>query len=91
LNSLTGVASWVMPNRSSKPRLDVNQLAKSIVDQSTGEAPKQDAPEKNPAAVSLGRLGGLKGGKARAERLTPEQRSAIARKAAQDRWGKKKG
>jgi hypothetical protein len=44
--------------------------------------------EKNPAAVALGRLGGLKGGKARARKLTPEQRSAQARKAAQKRWHK---
>jgi hypothetical protein len=44
--------------------------------------------EKNPAAVALGRLGGLKGGKARANKLTAEQRSAIAKKAAAKRWGK---
>jgi hypothetical protein len=46
--------------------------------------------EKNPAAVALGRLGGRKGGKARAEKLTPEQRSEIARKAAKARWAKKR-
>jgi hypothetical protein len=44
----------------------------------------------HPAAVALGRMGGLKGGKARAERLTPEERSAIAKKAAQDRWNRSK-
>ena len=76
-----------MPNRSSRPPRDVNQLAKFIVDQSTGKAPKVE-PEKNPAAVALGRLGGLKGGKARAESLTPEQRSEIAQKAAAKRWGR---
>jgi len=48
------------------------------------------AEEKNPAAVELGRLGGRKGGKARAEKLTPEQRSEIARKAAKARWAKKR-
>ena len=72
-----------------RPR-DPNQLAKLVVDIATGEA--QDAPTnegKNTAAVELGRLGGLKGGKARAEKLTPEQRSAIAKKAAQTRYGKK--
>lgn len=69
--------------------MDVNQLAKSIVDQSTGGNPKQDTPEKNPAAVALGRMGGLKGGKARAEKLTPEQRSEIARNAAKKRWSEK--
>lgn len=44
---------------------------------------------KNPHAVALGRLGGLKGGKARASKLTPEERKSIARKAASARWGKK--
>lgn len=78
-----------MPKRSSKGRLDLNQLAKSIVDQATGEAPPQpEEPEKNPAAVALGRLGGLKGGAARAKKLTAKRRSEIAKKAAQKRWGK---
>ncbi len=48
------------------------------------------AEEKNPAAVALGKLGGAKGGKARAKKLTPEQRSEIARKAAKARWAKKR-
>jgi hypothetical protein len=48
------------------------------------------AEEKNPAAVALGKLGGRKGGKARAEKLTPEQRSEIAREAAKARWAKKR-
>ena len=76
-----------MPNRSSRPPRDVNQLAKFIVDQSTGEIPRQES-QKNPAAVALGRLGGLKGGKARAESMTPEKRSEIAKKAAAKRWGR---
>lgn len=77
-----------MPKRSSKKKKDVNELAKSILDQVTGEQPKEPADEgKNPAAVALGRLGGLKGGKARAAKLTKEQRSEIAKKAAQKRWG----
>jgi hypothetical protein len=50
--------------------------------------PEEDAPAKNPAAVGLGRLSGLKGGRARAAKLTPEERSAIARKAAAARWTK---
>lgn len=76
-----------MPKRSS--RLDLNQLAKSIVDQATGEEPKQQPePEKNPAAVALGRLGGLKGGAARAKKLTAKERSEIAKKAAAVRWKK---
>ena len=78
-----------MRKRSSKPPRDVNQLAKSIIDQATGEAaPEPAPPAKNPAAVELGRLGGLKGGKARATRLTAKQRSDIAKNAAQARWAK---
>jgi hypothetical protein len=46
-------------------------------------------PKKNPAAVALGRLGGLKGGKARAEKLSPKERSLIAKKAAKARWTSK--
>lgn len=76
-----------MPKRSS--RLDLNQLAKRIVDEATGEVEETlPPPEKNQAAVELGRLGGKKGGKARAEKLTPEQRSEIAKNAAQKRWRK---
>ena len=79
-----------MPKRSSKksPR-DINVLASSIVEQAIGEpSPKLEDSTKNPAAVALGRLGGLKGGKARTQKLTPEQRKEIARKAANKRWGK---
>ncbi len=77
-----------MPTRSSK-KFDLSQLAKSIVDQATGEEPKQEPPHvKNEAAVALGRLGGKKGGAARAASLTPEQRSEIAKKAAAGRWKK---
>lgn len=76
-----------MPKRSSKGRKDLNQLAASIVTQATGEEEAQpEQPEKNPAAVTLGRLGGLKGGKARAIKLTPEKRREIAVKAAKARW-----
>ncbi len=78
-----------MPKRSSRGRLDLNQLAKHIVDQATDDAPKPiKQSEKNPAAVALGRLGGKKGGKARAEKLTPEERKEIARRAAAKRWAK---
>jgi len=70
---------------------DVNQLAKSILDQATGVEPKEKAPPaKNSAAVELGKLGGKKGGAARAAKLTPEQRSEIAKKAAEGRWSRKK-
>jgi hypothetical protein len=70
---------------------DPNQITFSVVQQATGQIPKIEppkAPEKNPAAVTLGRLGGLKGGKARAESLTPAKRKAIAKKAAEARWKK---
>ena len=76
-----------MPNRS-RNREDENQAAFRIVRQATAEAPMVLA-EKNPAAVALGRLGGLKGGKARAKGLTKAERSEAARKAALARWGKK--
>jgi hypothetical protein len=86
-----------MPNRSSRPSRprDPNQLAKLIVDIATGqasdEAPPAVADGKDPAAVSLGRRGGLKGGKARAASLTSEQRSDIARKAAKARYARRDG
>ena len=85
-----------MPNHSSKrPKrpTDTNQLGKSIVDQATAEPEPVAIPEptlaKNPAAVALGKLGGLKGGKARAASMTPERRAEIAKKAAETRWNKK--
>ncbi len=80
-----------MPNRSSKKKniRDTNVLAAHIVEQATGEpTTKPEDSNKNPAAVALGRLGGLKGGKARASKLTPEQRKEIAKKAAESRWAK---
>lgn len=81
-----------MPDRSRKRPRDPNELAKQLVDEATGEAEPFDPDAgKDPAAVALGRKGGLKGGKARAERLTPEQRSESARRAARARWGKKQG
>ncbi len=60
--------------------MDINQLASSIVEQAAKDT------EKNAHAVALGRLGGLKGGKARASRLSPEQRKEIAQRAARKRW-----
>ena len=80
-----------MPERSRKKPKDLNELAESIVDEATMEKLLQKAAEdgKNPAAVMLGRLGGLKGGKARATKLTAEQRRLIARKAAEARWNKR--
>ena len=79
-----------MPNRSSKRPRDVNSLAKFITDVATGQAdlPKTDHG-KDPAAVALGRKGGLKGGKARAAKLSDRRRSEIAQKAAAKRWSKK--
>jgi hypothetical protein len=80
-----------MPSRSSKRPTDANQLAKLIVDLATGEIVEEVSQHdsgKNPAAVALGRLGGKKGGRARANSLTPDQRTAIARRAALARWHK---
>ena len=71
-----------MPKHSSK---DENQIATSIIAQITGKP-----PEKNPAAVALGRLGGLKGGNARAKALSASKRKEIAQKAARKRWSKKR-
>ena len=71
---------------------DPNQLAYQIMLESTGQFPKTAPPPvkpKNPAAVELGRLGGLKGGAARAAKLSPRKRSQIAAKAAKARWKRK--
>lgn len=80
-----------MPKRSSKQK-DTQQLARSVLDQIVPDAEAQPAepepPKKNPAAVALGRLGGMKGGKARAEKLSAKKRSEIAKKAAAARWKK---
>jgi len=82
-----------MPERSNKKRpRDPNELAYQIMLESTGQVPayKPEEKPKNPAAVALGRLGGLKGGAARAAALSPRKRSQIAAKAAKSRWSKKK-
>jgi hypothetical protein len=79
-----------MPKRSSKPK-DPSELVRNVLDAVVPDAepPKvaEPAPEKNPAAVALGKLGGKKGGPARAVKLTAERRKEIASKAAQKRWG----
>lgn len=76
-----------MPKRTSKKQVkkpeDINILAKSIFDKAISEG-------KNPAAVVLGKLGGLKGGKARAAKLTKRRRVEIASMAAKARWKKEK-
>jgi hypothetical protein len=88
-----------MPKRSSKPKkrpdsdFDPNQLAALIVQEATKETPAATEPAqapdgKDPAAVSLGRRGGLKGGPARAKKLSAKKRKAIAKKAAKARWSK---
>lgn len=89
-----------MPERSKKhdPRpKDPNARAFQIILEATEQAPKTEPgptekpidPSKNPHAVALGRLGGLKGGAARAAALGPRKRSQIAAKAAKARWGRK--
>ena len=90
-----------MPDRTRKGRpADSNRRAWEIVQEATGERLMRGDDDtaavieaairegKDPAAVLLGRKGGLKGGKARAAKLTAEQRSEIARKAARSRWAK---
>lgn len=74
-----------------KEKSELNQkIIDSIVKENEAKHSKRPFAEKNMAAVLLGRLGGLKGGKARAEKLTAEQRSEIAKKAALTRWSNKK-
>ena len=81
-----------MAKQSRKPR-DLNALASAVVDEATGsDVPEPEfVDERNPHAVALGRLGGRKGGKARAAKLTSEQRSEIARDAARKRWAATRG
>jgi|WetSurMetagenome_2_1015567.scaffolds.fasta_scaffold09801_10 hypothetical protein len=77
-----------------KRHIDLNKLAAQIVAEATGQEPtkedhtKSSAKQKNPAAVALGHLGGLKGGPARAKKLSSKKRKAIAKKAARTRWAK---
>ena len=83
-----------MANRTHKKRpRDPNQLGKMIVDISVGDiedrGPTPEEQGKDPAAVSLGRHGGLKGGQARASKLSKKQRAEIARRAALSRWAAK--
>lgn len=82
----------IMPeNRLKRPR-DPAQLAKLMIDIASGEVEdREPAPSldgKDAAAVSLGRRGGLKGGKARAAKMTAEQRTEVAKNAAKARWNK---
>jgi hypothetical protein len=80
-------------SRTGKP--DINQMAANLIDAVTGELPAEESTEqdkaKNPAAVALGRLGGLKGGKARAQKLSAKRRREIAVDAAKSRWSRSRG
>lgn len=82
-----------MPKRSSKRRgkqgpEDANEIAFRVAAEAASGKPEDWQDGKNPAAVALGRLGGLKGGRARAAKLSAEERSEIARRAAVARWRK---
>lgn len=77
-----------MANR--KAALDANQLAAAMVAQTMGSGAPVKVNGKNPAAVMLGHLGGIKGGKARAKSLSAVRRKAIAQAAAKSRWAKAK-
>lgn len=81
-----------MPKRSRRSR-DPNVRAFNVVKEAVGNEPfdpSKEEEKKNPAAVALGRLGGKKGGKARAARMTAAERSEAARKAAQARWDRER-
>lgn len=78
-----------MPKKPAKLRPDVAEIAFRTMLEATGQAPKTLPPgegEKNPDAVARGSKGGKKGGRARADKLTPGQRSAVAKKASEARW-----
>ena len=75
-----------MPEK--RPPKDPNQLAKYILDVTTGDAEKIEPPKKNAAAQALSKLGASKGGKARANNLSAKKRKSIAKKAAETRWRK---
>lgn len=82
-----------MAEKHPKRPRDLNEWAKRMVDIATGELDDtkpvpQDDPNKDPAAVTLGRKGGLKGGRARADSLSQAERKKIAQNAANKRWGK---
>jgi hypothetical protein len=76
-----------MTMRPKRPR-DPFQLAHQVFQEASGEVPCQPLPENDPATIAK-RKGGVKGGKKRASKLTPERRKEIAQKAAAKRWGKK--
>jgi hypothetical protein len=73
-----------MPEK--RPPKDPNQLAKYILDVTTGETDKIEPAKKNPHAQALSKLGASKGGEARAKKLSAKKRKAIATKAAKTRW-----
>jgi hypothetical protein len=80
-----------MPKRPRRPR-DPNKLAYQVFLEAIGEAPPPEPePEKNPAAVALGKLGGAKGGRARAAKMTAEERRESAQRAARARWKNREG
>ena len=78
-----------MPDHPGKRPRDVNVLARQLVGEAVGEVPRYDPGEgKDAGLVARGRLGGLKGGRARAAKMTPQERSEAARRAARARWDK---
>jgi hypothetical protein len=77
-----------MEKKPARKTRDVNQLAKAILDAATGEQPAATGKAKDPAAVARGRKGGIRGGNARAAKLSATERAESARKAARSRWSK---
>ena len=84
------LCGMVKQKRNKKEDLNVRafNIAQEATEEQLQKDPIKKPSDKNPHAVALGRLGGLKGGKSRASKLTPEQRKEIAQKAARARWGK---
>jgi hypothetical protein len=78
-----------MKKPATKRKGDNIEMSHSVMQDVIAKTEQSGAPAKNPAAVALGRLGGLKGGKARAQKLSSEQRHRIAKSAAMKRWSKK--
>jgi hypothetical protein len=89
-NVVTDCMIYIMQRRLHKKKVDLNELATTVVEQATTDLPAEEPqpvdPTKDPNAVALGLKGGSKGGKARAKNMTAKQRSEAARKAALARW-----
>jgi hypothetical protein len=89
--TLSRIARYLSDVKQTRIPRDPNQRAKAVVELATGQRSPEPVREKDPAAIARGRLGGAKGGPARAAKLTAEQRSESARRAAKARWVRERG